>query len=699
MPLRFALESARWTVRALPSEGVIPPSVGTRLIPATVPGCVHTDLLDAGLIGDVNAGTNEAAATWVSLTDWEYTGTFVAPPDLFDHEEIDLVFDEGLDTLAEVWVNGIHIGIAANEFTPHRWSVGVSLKSGQNEIRVVLRSALSHVRQEAQRLGPRPVNGDWDPFIFIRKCASNFGWDWGPKVATCGIGGGVRLEAWSVARLESPRTVVLELPPADCEDAAEAKTRWDVQVHAGLVWSHRAMSDDQLELELTFEHSGDPASPPVRGRALPTPGARSVTVNLEVRSDERWWPRGYGKPVLHQLSCELRTIDASRSSKASLGSAKQRIGLRTASLRRTNADGSPAFSVQANSVDILCVGANWIPEGLWPRDRTPERVRPRLVQLAEAGMNMIRIWGGGRYEPAWFYELCDELGIAVWQDFMFTCACYPEEQPIWSLIEQEARHQIARLSGHPSILLWCGGNECVWAHANWGFKEKLPPEQTWGRAYWFEMLPRLMNELDPARPYWPNSPWSGDSTTAPNELAPGDRHTWDIDLISDRPPVPLFCSEFGQQSLPSIMTLTEALGPSALAMGAPWLQTRQRGPGGNSRWFTEPFATHDLFAPRAGESPEAAFTRWHAAGQELQARALVSHLSWLLAHRERCSGALIWQLNDAWAGPSWSLVDSAGRPKPAYFAVQQLLATIRWPVPPTSAGQSTGQSTRRSVGQ
>jgi beta-mannosidase len=262
------------------------------------------------------------------------------------------------------------------------------------------------------------------------------------------------------------------------------------------------------------------------------------------------------------------------------------------------------------------------------------------------------------------------MGIMVWQDFMFSCAMYPEEPPYPALVEAEARHQVARLSSHPSVVLWCGGNECVWAYESWGagdakgrWKERVTPGQTWGRGYYFELLPRVIAELDPTRPYWANSPYCGREGDSPNQDARGDRHTWDVRAEGYRSIVPRFCSEFGHQSPPNLSTLARALAPQDLRRNSPALDHRQRGTGGTAKHIDESLVS---WFPPAKD-----FEEWHRQAQEAQARALSIGIKWLRENQPRCMGALLWQFNDAWPGFSWSLIDSDGKPKPAYDAVRE----------------------------
>lgn len=560
------LSQLAWTVRAcgdltrVPAQVRGAASVG---LPATVPGCVHEDLIRAGIIGDPRIGMNEAACSWVGWTDWRYEAAFEVDERELEDGPVELEFDS-LDTVCRVELNGAVVGSFASEFVRHPMTVTGQCRRGRNLLAVEFTSPLRHARAEADRLGARPVNGDYPPYNMIRKCASSFEWDWGPRIASCGITGGVRL-------FSRPREAT---------------------------------------------------------------------------------------------ACQPRTPVARFVHDATTGA----VGF--------SSSGSPMF----------CLGANWIPQGLFPSERTTEKVRPLLEAARDCGVNMIRVWGGGRYEPDWFYDLCDELGLMVWQDFMFACACYPEEEPVRSLVEREAREQVARLARHPSVVLWCGGNENHWAWRSWGergegYRARLKEGQTWGRGYWQEMLPAIVKELDPERAYWPDSPWSGDEALHPNDTSRGDRHSWDVNFWDAwsggyQKIVPRFCSEFGQQSPSNWATLKEAeLVPAGedVASDGSWssglmgsaLARRQRGPGGNTRWFDEPL---DALFNRPRD-----FGQWHYAAQLLQARAVRTGIEWHRVNgrpQDVCSGVLVWQLNDAWPGLSWSLIDSAGRKKPAYYAAR-----------------------------
>ena len=650
-----------WTVRALaptavPSRGgaaprptVDPPTLPDGLLgrrfAAVVPGCAHDALLAAGAIGDPDVGSGEAAQEWVGRTAWGWHRTLDLEERARGHERIDLVF-ESIDTRGSVWMNGQCLGHVENQFHPWRFDVRGIVRTLGNSLAVDLDGPVTTVLERARTLGERPVNGDWTPYPFLRKSACSFGWDWGPKLPSTGIGA-CWLHAWSIARIEAVRPLV-----TSC--SAERAT---IDLHAELEFAREGIVPDGLELEVDLVlDDGRVVTERARVRGA------SVSMVLTIDRPPLWWPRGMGQQRLHPLTVRLRCAGSL------LYSWSRRIGLRSVALDTApDADGSgAAFALRVNGVPVFCRGANWIPESPFPMRGDRARARGLLEQACEANLNMLRVWGGGQYEPQWWYEACDELGLMVWQDFMFACATYPEEQPYEDAIKAEARHQVARLSAHPSVVLWCGGNEDILAWFSWGFRERLREGQSWGRRIWLEWLPAICADLDPTRPYWAESPWSGSLDIHPNDPDRGDRHTWDLKLDAYRQQVPRFCSEFGQQSQPAVCTWRGAVGDEALRIGHPAIAVRQRAWGGDEEQYGK--VLPQWFAPTED------FGAWVWQGQLLQARAMRWAIEWYRANRPRCMGALFWQWNDVWTGPSWSVIDVTGRPKPAFHAVRDACA-------------------------
>ncbi|MEL7089838.1 MAG: glycoside hydrolase family 2 protein, partial [Planctomycetota bacterium] len=344
------------------------------------------------------------------------------------------------------------------------------------------------------------------------KMACNFGWDWGPPLLTCGVWRPAYLETWSAARLGDARPVITR---AD-EERAEIDLRVDV-----------AASSDGNPGEV-FAELLDPQGATVASasRAADQP---EVALALAVDSPRLWWPRGYGEQPRYDLKIELRAQDGSV-----LDARQHRAGLRTTALC-TDPDPEPhdglgqgeTMHLVVNGKRVYCKGANWIPDDCFPHRVTPERYRQRIDQAADANMNMLRIWGGGIYEDRSFYEHCDEIGMLVWQDFLLACAAYHEEEPFWSWFEAEARDNVSRLSPHPSLVLWCGCNENIWATFDWSDQWRAIREEgklTWGGGYYLDLFPRVVDELAPATPYCPGSPYSGTMDRHPNANENGDTH-------------------------------------------------------------------------------------------------------------------------------------------------------------------------------
>jgi beta-mannosidase len=629
---RIAIEG--WTVRPIGDAVECPSRVRDGTFELGAGGYVHDALVVAGVIPPIDAPGGEDAQHWVGRTDWCLSAWFRLREADLACGRVDLAFD-WIDTLGDVLVNGVRVTATANEFVPVRVSARAFLVAGVNAIDVRLRGPVTAVEALERRYGPRPVNGDWTPFPFLRKCASNFGWDWGPKAASVGLGG-ARVECYDGGRIAEVRPLVVRCD----EDTAT------VEVHVAC----EHVADGEVRATLTAPDGS------CVERTAPIGDDGTACLPLDVPRPERWWPRGMGGQPLYRL--HVAADGCSRPE-------ERRIGLRRVALRtEPDAHGS-RFAIEVNGAEVWCRGANWVPRTPLPRGTTA--AADRLERLAaDANLNMLRVWGGGIYETDAFYGRCDELGILVWQDFMFACATYPEHAPYAELVEREARHQVARLSSHPSIVLWCGGNEDILAWWSWGWKERLRPGQSWGKGFWLDLLPRVTAELDPTRPYWAESPYSGSMEIHPNDPDHGDRHTWDAKIEAYRTIVPRFCSEFGHQSPPTISSLHDLIPPDGRAVGNAELATRQRAWGGDAFQYA-PFLAERFREPRS-------LDEWAFAAQLLQARAYEIAILWMRANAPRCMGSLFWQLNDVWTGHSWSVLDANARPKPSYFAVARACA-------------------------
>ncbi|MHB9758244.1 glycoside hydrolase family 2 protein [Streptomyces sp. BYX5S] len=603
-------------------------------VPARVPGCVHTDLLAAGLIPDPYIGTNEDEVAWVGRRSWTYARDVDGAQD--GHERVDLVFD-GLDTAATLTLDGRRLGRTRNMHRSYRFDV--TGRSG--ELRVAFASAYEEADAVRQLTGERP-NVYPAPSQYIRKMACAFGWDWGPTVVTAGMWRPVRIERWSTARL--------------------ARVRPLVTVVDG--------TTGRVELRVDVERSAGGADRTLTARAS-VAGARThatfegdtVTLTLDVPDADLWWPRGYGEQPLYDVELTLL------ADTEELDTWQHRVGFRTIELDRSADTHGTGFTFVVNGVRVFVRGINWIPDDVLPSRVTPERYRTRLTQAADANIDLVRVWGGGIYEDDAFYDACDELGLMVWQDFPFACSAYPEEQPLRGEVEAEARENVCRLMPHPSLVLWNGNNENLWGFRDWGWEGELAGD-SWGEGYYLGVLPRIVAELDPTRPYTAGSPWSGSWDHHPNDPDHGTFHSWEVwnrlDYTEYRSDVPRFVAEFGWQAPPAMATLRRALPGERLAPDSPGMLHHQKAEDGNGK-LDRGLARH--FAPPVGD-----FDRWHYLTQVVQARAVATGIEHWRANWPRCAGAVVWQLNDCWPVSSWSAIDGDGRLKPLHHELRRVYA-------------------------
>jgi len=636
-----------WQLRAL--DGPVPASIAGVVVEATVPGLVHTDLLAAGLIPDPFLDRNEHAVTWIGETDWEYSTTFEWAPD--GNTRHDLVFD-GLDTFATVVLNGATVGSTRNQHRTYRFGIDAHLREGVNEITVTFASPVREADRASLEIGYRPHTYS-HPFNAVRKAACNFGWDWGLDAASSGIWKEARVEGWSGARLASVRPVT-----------GVDGDRGTVAVHVDL-----ERDGGGLEEEYSLEVSGC-----AEGTVTVAARATTATVEVAVEDVQRWWPRGYGEQPLYDLDVTLRR-DSDVLAERSL-----RIGFRTIEVvLEPDADGT-SFEFVVNGERVWVRGANWIPDDALVTRVTRERLAARLDQAELANLNLLRIWGGGYYESDDFYELCDERGILVWQDFLFACAAYAEDEPLWSEVEAEVRDNVTRIMPHPSLALWNGNNENIWGFEEWGW-EKRVQGRTWGLGYYLDLLPRLVSELDPARSYTPASPWSGTTEIFANDADHGSVHLWElwnrVDYPAYRDVHARFVAEFGWQGPATWSTITQSISDSPLTPESPGMIHHQKATDGNDK-LTDGLVAH---LPLPDDTED-----WHWAMSLNQALAVTVAIEHQRSESPRCMGSVVWQLNDCWPVTSWAAVDGYGRAKPLLYALKHVFEDALLTIEPRGAG-------------
>jgi beta-mannosidase len=633
--------------------------------PAQVPGTVHQDLMQAGKISDPFFGLNENDVQWVGEADWLYRCTFNVAEQLLVSEHIDLCFD-GLDTYATVWLNGEQILVCDNMFIPGRVPIKRLLKLSDNVLLILFESAMRHGKALEAQNGKRPAwNGDTSR-LYVRKAQYHYGWDWGPILMTAGLWRPVYLQAYSARMLDiSTNTSV----STDLKQAVV-----DVQI------TLEPASGYTVKLELYA-----PTGELVKSVVLPA-SEKGIGSQITVENPALWYPNGYGEHPLYRLVVTLH------NGETTLDSREMQIGLRRLRLVQEPLDSEPGttFLFEINNIPVFCGGANWIPADSFTPRISAETYRAWVKLAADANMTMLRVWGGGIYEDDKFYELCDELGLLVWQDFMFACGMYPAYPWFLDSVRAEAEAAIRRLRHHACIALWCGNNEDYQiaeglnvydSTVSWEAQSQEFP----GRTIYEHVLPEVCARLDPTRTYWPGSPYGGRSVA---DQTVGDRHTWEIwhGPKADYRDYPKyegrFVSEFGMQALPdlpTVETFTTATDRSPASAVLNHHNKASDGPERLNHYIAANVQMPDdlpayIYASQfiQSESVAAAYDGWRR--------------RWAGPGHYAVAGALVWQINDCWPVTSWALVDYYLKPKPAYYRTRRCLAPIALGVAPADQG-------------
>lgn len=628
-------------------------------IPVQVPGDVHTALIRAGILPAPYYDDNPEACGWVEDYEWWYRTRFTVPAEMRG-ERFDLVF-EGLDTLADIYLNGEKVGSAQNMFTPYRFDVTAHLRQGEEN---VLAICFHSVVLEAEK---RDVSRYWSVFykprVWVRKAQMNWGWDWGPRLVTVGVWRPVRLEEHTTARIAHLFAYTTRLEENGAEVRLLAEVERIVKDGRPLVVSF-AIHDHEQDWRVS----------------APVVGDRAETT-LWMESPRLWWTHNLGTPHLYMLEAEL--LDSTRV----IHTEHTRFGVRTIEV-----DQSPGlepdttnFTFVLNGVKVFAKGADWIPADNLIGSIPPERYR-KLVQMAcDANMNMLRVWGGGIYESPAFYQACDEMGILVWQDFMFSCAAYPDDdEDFVREVRREAEAVVKQLRNYPCIALWCGNNENQWIDSMIHWNE--PDFPFFGRRIYEEVLPEVCARHDPSRLYWQGSPWGGDDA---NSDKAGDKHNWQVwaGMIYPRTsreeprsnPTPegvsyrhyahdrgRFISEFGIHGAPALRTLQRNIPPDQFFYDSEAMLYRIKDPDTSRK--EKMFEAH-VWQPKDIQE----FT---ILSQMVQAEGLKFGIEHYRRRKFECSGALFWQLNDCWPGISWSVIDYYLNPKGAYHYVARAFAPL-----------------------
>ncbi|MBN1513060.1 MAG: glycoside hydrolase family 2 protein [Phycisphaerae bacterium] len=620
-------------------------------VAATVPGDVYRDLLAAKKIPDPFYRKQEAETQWIGESDWVYEREFETPDSIRDQKRVVLQCD-GLDTLATIAVNGKTVGKTDNQFRVWEFDIAHAVRPGPNTIRITFGSAMKYVRRKAREVRPLPGWGvgqhKLDSGSWIRKKPCNFGWDWGPALVTCGIWRSMRILGFRLARLDDVHAKQQHARGAvavNVDLKAETVARVSMYAVATLKYKGRTVAVERCDVR-----------------------NRKAGLSLRVRQPRLWWPHGMGDQPLYTLSVELFRKDG-----MALDSWTRRIGLRKLELVRKRDRWGESFCFAANGKTFFAKGANWIPADAILSRLTPEDYRRLLQDSVDANMNMVRVWGGGIYEHDAFYELCDELGLCVWQDFMFACATYPGfDDEFVANVKAEAEDQVRRLRHHACIALWCGNNELEQGLVGEDWTDYRMNWEDYGRIF-DKLLPRVVRRLDPERSYWPSSGHSpyGDRLDTRNPEC-GDAHLWHVWHRGEpfewyRTSDHRFVSEFGFQSFPEPRVVAGYTVPEDRNVTSPVMEWHQRSGIGNTTimrymlaWFRLP-GSFDMML-------------WLS--QILQALAIKTAVENWRRKVPRCMGALYWQLNDCWPVASWASIDYPGNWKALHFAARDFFAPV-----------------------
>ena len=620
---------------------------------ADVPGGVYAALYGAKLIPDPYWAQNEKLVQWPGRADWRFSRSFSLPEGFAAAKSVTLRLED-VDCFATVKVNGREAGRTSNRFQRYDFDVKPLLKEGENTIEALFESTerISYAESNRYDRAYNIANAGARQINLVRTVQCRGGWDWGISMMDMGFMGTVKLLAEDVARIDYVYTA--QDIAADGSSVSVAVTVEAYSPEGG---------------ETGFEVSvGDVRK---SERVSLAPGANRLSLSLDIANPGLWWPAGYGAQTLYPLSVRLGGATA-----------EKKIGIRKIEvLCGEDAEPDPEtgekgreMTVAVNGRRIFCKGTDWIPCDAFENRQTPERMRDLLGSAAAANMNMIRVWGGGQFERDEFYCICDELGLLVWQDFMFSCATYPGDGYFMDGVRKEVAHQLRRLCDHASIALWCGDNECLGAARWFGTTEELKNDNYRLCRERAEELAKLCAEYDPARCFWPSSPCLGPGNLGDGwkDDSSGDMHFWDV-WFKDKPfshyfsVRPRFCSEFGFQSYPSKEEALTFVEPGRLNPTAPDFAYHQKSPNGNRfimreimRNFRFPAGTDAvlyLSQIQQAMAIDTAVTAWR-------------HL------QPRCMGIIYWQLNNNWPVASWSSLDYSGKWKPLHYVVKRAFAPL-----------------------
>lgn len=632
-------------------------------LPAKVPGCVHNDLLDNQKISDPFFRKNELDVKWVETTDWEYETTFTVSDEIASYSNIILQFD-GLDTYADVYVNDSLALKADNMFIA--WDIPAKklVKPGENKLRIYFHSAVNvgmkklnkvpYVLMAANELAPENERSN----VFTRKAPFHYGWDWGPRLVTCGVWKPVKIIAWNDVIMND-----LYIKPVQ---VSEEKASYKAQVEI------EASSASDLNFELWVDNAKIASK-----KASLDAGTNPVELDFAIEKPELWWTNGLGGHKLYNI--ELRMVEGGKT----IQSIVARIGVRTIELVRDADSLGNTFHFKLNGVSVFMKGANYIPSDIFTTRNTLSNYQRVVKDAIDVNMNMIRIWGGAIYESDEFYDLLDENGLLAWNDFMFACNMQPNDSLHLENIRKEAEYNVKRLRNHPSIALWCGNNENLRAWNEWGWQEKVTKEQgaeLWGvyEKIFYGILPEVVAKFHPEITYWSSSPQAENNQKS--SYISGDEHDWriwfgDVPFSTYAENVCRFISEYGLQSFPEMKTIKAFANEEDLAYRSPVMEHRQRSA---MPWMGEGFNGNEMIKTYINRyyKPAKDFESFVYLSQIMQAEGVKFAVETHRRNMPHCMGSLYWQINDCWPTMSWSSVDYFGRWKALHYTVKNVFQPV-----------------------